>query len=110
MRRARITYQGAFHHAMSRGYEARALFHNLDRNFFLNLVKTQSKTIKIRIFAYCLIENHFYLVHENTSGRISGFFKQVTGQYAIHFRKKYKGRGYLFQDRSSHYSFRMTHT
>jgi REP element-mobilizing transposase RayT len=100
MRRARITYQGAYHHAMNRGHDGRSLFQDdPDREFFLDLVKIQSKNLKIRVFAYCLMNNHFHLVIENTSGRLSDFFKQLNGQYASHFRQKYRGRGYVYQDR-----------
>jgi putative transposase len=100
VRRARITYQGAYHHAMNRGYEGRSLFQDdPDCEFFLDLVKIQSKNLKIRVFAYCLISNHFHLVVENTSGKLSDFFKQLNGQYASHFRQKYGGRGYVYQDR-----------
>jgi len=85
---------------MNRGYEGRPLFKDdLDRKFFLDLIKNQSKKLRIRIFAYCLMDNHYHLVLENTSGRMSDFFKQINGQYGSHFRRKYKGRGYLYQDR-----------
>lgn len=100
MRRARITYQGAYHHAMNRGHDGRSLFQDdPDREFFLDLLKIQSKNLKIRVFAYCLMNNHFHLVVENTSGRMSDFFKQLNVQYATHLRQKYGGRGYVYQDR-----------
>lgn len=100
MRRARITYQGAFHHAMNRGYEGRSLFQDdSDREFFLDLVKKYSKLLKTRIFAYCLMDNHYHLVLENTSRRMSDFFKQINGQFGTYFRQKYSGRGYVYQDR-----------
>lgn len=53
----------------------------------------------IRIFAFCIMDTHYHLVLENTSGRLSPFLKQVNGQYAMHFRKTSGGSGYVFQNR-----------
>ena len=100
MRRARITYQGAFHHAMNRGHDGLKIFKkDDDKEFFLKLLSKNSRNLKTRILAYCLIDNHYHLVLENTSGRMSDFFKQVNGQYGSYYRQTYKGKGHVFQDR-----------
>lgn len=100
MRRARITYEGAFHHAMNRGYEGRIIFHtDQDRQFFLNLLAILQAQEKIRILAFCIMKNHYHLVVQDTSDRLADFFKQLNGQYATYYRQQYGGRGYLFQDR-----------
>ena len=100
MRRARITYKGAYHHAMNRGHEGKPIFlKDRDKEFFLKLLVETSKILKIRILAYCLMNNHYHLVLENSSGRMSDFFKQLNGQFGTHYRQKNKGRGYVFQDR-----------
>lgn len=100
MRRARVTYQGAYHHGMNRGHEGKAIFAKTkEKETFLNLLKEISQTNRIRIFAYCLMNNHYHLALENSSGKMSDFFKQLNGQYATWYRQKSKGRGYVFQDR-----------
>ena len=100
MRRARVTYQGAFHHAMNRGYEGKKIFlKDSEKNLFLELLKETAKVLRIRIFAYCIMDNHYHLVLENSSGRMSEFFKKFNGQYGRIYRKENKGKGYVFQDR-----------
>jgi len=67
--------------------------------FFLALLKKVQALTKIRILAYCIMDNHYHLVLQNESGKMSEFFKQLNGQYAIYYRKRHGGRGYVFQDR-----------
>ena len=100
MRRARITYHGAFHHAMNRGHDGLKIFQiDDDKEFFIKLLGETSHNLKTRILAYCLLDNHYHLVLENTSDRMSDFFKQLNSQFGRYYRKKHKGRGYVFQDR-----------
>jgi len=85
---------------MNRGYEGRPIFKtHADKAFFLELLKKVVGLMKIRILAYCVIDNHYHMIVQNMSGRMSDFFKQLNGQYAIHYRKVHGGRGYVFQDR-----------
>ena len=100
MRRARITYQGAFHHTMNRGLEGRKIFETDKlKSTFLKLLEKNKKKYRIRIFAYCLMDNHFHLIVENSSGRMSEFFKQLNSQFATYYRTRVKEKGYVFQDR-----------
>ncbi|MCK4835297.1 MAG: transposase [Candidatus Aminicenantes bacterium] len=100
MRRARITYKGAFHHAMNRGHEGKKIFlKDSEKNLFLELLKETAKGYRIRIFTYCIMDNHYHLVLENSSGRMSEFFKKLNGQYGRIYRRENKGKGYVFQDR-----------
>lgn len=100
MRRARITYPGAYHHAMNRGFEGRAIFSdNRNKTHFLDLLSNKSKKLKIKILAYCVMDSHYHLVIENSSGRMSDFFKQLNGEYGMYYRKIAGGKGYVFQDR-----------
>jgi REP element-mobilizing transposase RayT len=85
---------------MNRGYEGRPIFGpEPDKVFFLTLLKKVQALTKIRILAYCIMDNHYNLVLQNESGKMSEFFKQLNGQYAVYYRKRHGGRGYVFQDR-----------
>jgi len=100
MRLPRRTFQGAFHHAMNRGYEGRALFRDdADRIFFLDLLKKVQELTRLRILAWCLMDTHYHMVLQDNNGQMSRFFKMLNGQYAGYFRQRYGGRGYVFQDR-----------
>jgi putative transposase len=105
MRRERIPYVGAYHHIMNRGYDGNDIFAgSRHKSHFLDYLEESSKRMKIRIFAYCIIDNHYHLVLENSSGRMSDFCKLLNGQngqYGMYYRKMEggKGKGYVFQSR-----------
>jgi REP element-mobilizing transposase RayT len=100
MRLPRLTYPGAFHHVTSRGINReKILARDKDKKYFLELVAKKAKLNCIPVFAYCLMDNHYHLVIENRSGRLSHFLRQLNGQYGIHYRKKTESQGYVFQNR-----------
>lgn len=100
MRRARITYPGAIHHVMNRGYDGNDIFcENKYKSQFLDLLADASKKMKIRILAYCIMDNHFHLVLENSSGRMAECMKRLNGLYGMYYRKIVGGTGYVFQGR-----------
>jgi REP element-mobilizing transposase RayT len=100
MRRVRITYPGAYHHVMNRGYDGNDIFKDsISKDHFLNYLESASKKLKIRLFAYCIMRNHYHLVLENTTGKLSEFSKLLNGNYGMYYRKRYGGKGYVFQGR-----------
>lgn len=54
---------------------------------------------RMRLLAYCVMDNHYHLVLENASGRLSDFFKGLNTGYAFHYRQGIGGQGYVFQSR-----------
>jgi len=100
MMRIRITYQGAHHHVMNRGYAGNAIFSgHKNKNYFIDYLLDASKKMKIRIFAYCVLDTHYHLVLENTTGRLSDFLRLLNGNYGMCYRKVNGGKGYVFQSR-----------
>lgn len=100
MRRERITYTGAYHHIMNRGYDGNNIFQgNQNKSQFLNYLEGAAKQMQIRLFAYCVLDNHYHVVLENSSGRMSDFAKLLNGQYGMYYRKMFGGKGYVFQGR-----------
>jgi REP element-mobilizing transposase RayT len=100
MRKSRVTWQGAYHHVMNRGMDGENIFADSDlKRSFLEMLQEKSRKLKIRLFAYCIMDNHYHLVLENSSGKMSDFFRQLNGKYALNYRRKIGGRGYVFQDR-----------
>ncbi|MCK4765234.1 MAG: transposase [Candidatus Aminicenantes bacterium] len=100
MRRARITYPGAFHHGMNRGINGLDIFHgNQYKSLFLDTLAETSKKLKVKILAYCVMDNHYHLILENSSGKMSEFMKRLNGLYAMYYRKIEGGTGYVFQGR-----------
>jgi REP element-mobilizing transposase RayT len=100
MQRIRLTYAGALHHAMNRGHGGEKIFSGSGlKKVFIDILTETSRKLKIKIIAYCLMDNHYHLVLENSSGRLSEFFKHLNGRFGIVYRKKKGGKGYVFQNR-----------
>jgi REP element-mobilizing transposase RayT len=100
MRRARLLYSGSYHHVMNRGLVGSNIFlGDKLKSYFLNFLSKKSKKLKIRLLAYCIMDNHYHLILQNSSGKLSGFMKQLNGHYGIIYRKNKGERGYVFQGR-----------
>ncbi|MCP4221612.1 MAG: hypothetical protein GY765_43710 [bacterium] len=100
MKRERITYPGAYHHIMNRGYDGNAILETAEnKSRFLDYLKEASEKLKIRLFAYCIMGNHYHLVLENSSGRLSDFSKLLNGNFGAYYRKMFGGKGYVFESR-----------
>ncbi len=100
MRRVRLTFEGAYHHAMNRGIHGQEIFAPTQhKTQFLDLLQESSNKFKIRILAYCIMKNHYHLILENSSGKMSEFFRHLDGQYGTYYRMMDSERGYVFQSR-----------
>lgn len=98
--RAKVTFPGAYHHVMNRGVMGENIFiDNKAKDYFLNIIRAKSQLQRIKILAYCIMDNHYHLILEDTSSRLSEFMRHVNGQYGIYYRKRVSGKGYVFQDR-----------
>ncbi|MBN2323559.1 MAG: transposase [Spirochaetes bacterium] len=100
MRKVRMTFIDAYHHIMNRGIDDTPILSD-DRlkKFFLELIREKSRKLKIRLFAYCLMDTHYHLILQNSSGKLIDFMRQVNGQFGIRYRKIKGGKGYVFQGR-----------
>jgi putative transposase len=93
MRQPRFTYRGAFHHCMNRGHGGEAILAGDERKrIFLDLLGEKAIKYHLRLFAYCLMDNHYHLVLQNASGRMSDFFRNLSTQYAF-FSEKLREAG-----------------
>jgi putative transposase len=88
---------------MNRGINGETIF-KADRHktVFLDILADKVDKFRMRLFAYCIMDNHYHLVLENASGRMSDFFRNLNTQYAFYYRKQTGGKGYVFQSRFNH--------
>jgi len=57
---------------MNRGYDGNDIFFgHKNKNQFIDYLEDSTKKLKIRLFTYCLMDNHYHLVLENSNGRMS---------------------------------------
>jgi len=66
---------------------------------FLDMLAEKVIKYHMRLFAYCLMDNHYHLVLQNASGRMSDFFRNLNTHYAFFYRRHMGGKGYVFQSR-----------
>ncbi|MEA2028150.1 MAG: transposase, partial [Campylobacterota bacterium] len=98
-RRPQIEIAG-YYHIINRGVNRNVIFRDVnDYEYFLELLSLHSKTYGITIHNYCLMSNHYHLLLEITQSNLSKFMRQINGNYAIYFNKKYRRSGHLWQGR-----------
>jgi len=85
---------------MNRGHNGEAILaSDKSKEAFLEILAEKVTKYRMRLFAYCLMDNHYHLVLQNASGRMSDFFRNLNTHYAFHYRKRMGGKGYVFQSR-----------
>lgn len=96
----RIHYPGAVYHAMSRGTEGREIFaDDTDRLVFLKVLADAKKIHGLRIFAYCLMGNHFHILTQAGDSPLYSGMHHFLTRYSLHFNQRHKHAGHLFQSR-----------
>ena len=96
----RIQQPGVVYHAMSRGNDGQPIFRD-DGDFldFLRLVRGAKKRFRFKLYAYCLMPNHFHLLLRQQIASISDIMQWLLACYAQAFNHRSNRRGHLFQDR-----------
>lgn len=96
-----IQFPNAFYHVFSRGINRQQLFYDDDdNNVFLNLCRKATVRYGIRIFAFCLMTNHYHLYISTPYANLSKVMKFINQSYAIYFLSKYPEKdGHVFKGR-----------
>jgi REP element-mobilizing transposase RayT len=85
---------------MNRGHNGEPILAGDElKKAFLDMLAEKVIKYRIRLFAYCLMDNHYHLVLQNASGRMSDFFRNLNTHYAFFYRRHKGGKGYVFQNR-----------
>jgi len=98
---ARVVVANYPHHITQRGINKAEIFiDDEDRGYFLQYLKDWSKRTDTKVWAYCLMGNHFHLLlgpaREDSLERC---LHGTTFRYAQHFNLKYGRSGRLWQSR-----------
>jgi REP element-mobilizing transposase RayT len=96
----RVEYPGAFYHVINRGNGGENIFRGIrDRIKFLDYLETAIERFSLRIYAYCLMTNHYHILLETQFPNLSQAIQWLNVSYAGYFNRKYKRNGHLFQGR-----------
>lgn len=95
-----MTYDGALHHIATHGKKGFDIFSgNRSKLAILGLLKENLPRYKLKLFGYCIMDNEFHMVLENSSGRMADFLKTINGQFGMLYRKRSGKHGTVFHDR-----------
>jgi len=99
-RKARIQFEGALYHVITRGNQRQKIFK--DKEDFLKYLEILSKykTLhKYFLYAYVLMNNHVHLLIEIQKTSVSKIMQGINQSYTAYFNRRYKTSGHLFQGR-----------
>jgi putative transposase len=90
-RKARVKTNESIFHIVCKSISEVNLFKNDDdKEKYLSLVKKYKKLYKVKIYGYCLMNNHTHLLIDANGADISKVMHGVNLCYAMYFNKKYK--------------------
>jgi REP-associated tyrosine transposase len=96
----RIEYPGAFYHVMNRGQSRRPIFtEDKGRESFLDLLGDITRLWKVKLYAYCLMDNHYHLLLSTPTGGLSRAMRHLDGIYTQRFNRVHHRDGPLFRGR-----------
>lgn len=96
----RIHYPNAWYHVMNRGAGRRKIFKsNYHRLIFLELLEECTKMFNLKVYAYCLMDNHYHLLVSTPDANISRVMRHINGVYTQKFNLSLKTDGPLFRGR-----------
>jgi len=99
-RKLRLQYEGAIYHVSVRGNGRRRIFlEDANRERFLWRLGESKEQYAVRIYLYCLMDNHFHLLVETPRANISSFMQSLLTGYTVYFNLRQRHSGHLVQGR-----------
>lgn len=101
-RRCRIAFPGLPHHIYQRGHrQAQVFFCDADREDYLQSLRDCREVLGIKVFAYCLMDNHVHLIVDPgaTAENLSRTMKCLAGRHARRLNLMHGWRGPLWESR-----------
>jgi len=102
-KRPRLILPGSVHHIVNRGNDKKVIFPEpVDYGSFLALLREARERFNVKLYAYCLMPNHFHLVVWVANlAAISAYMHFVQCLHACDLRRcdRSRGHGHIFQRR-----------
>ncbi len=100
-RQARIVEAGYIYHVLNRGNRKQTVFHKeKDYIAFLELMKIAKEKFPIKIYAYCLMPNHYHFALMPLKvDQLSKWVHWLTSVHARRYHYHYKTSGHIWQGR-----------
>ena len=99
-RSKRILEKNAIYHVYNRANNRRSInFTDFSYTYFLNLLFTLRKDFKVKVFAYCLMKNHYHLLLKTDDANLDKVMKYFGENFSLHINNETNGLGPVFQGR-----------
>ena len=96
----REEYKGGIYHVIARGNNKEYIFkENIDKGYFIKLLKDHCITMGYQIFGYVLMDNHYHIIIQTMEKKLQEIMHQINNKYSKYFNYKYKRVGHVFQGR-----------
>jgi putative transposase len=100
VRRAREKSRSGIYHVMWRGANRQEIFHDdEDCRKFLDITRRYKLRSEMKIYAWCLMNNHVHFLVKEGSEALSTTMKRIGVSFVWYYNQKYDTSGHLFQDR-----------
>ena len=99
-RQARKRSSTGIYHIMLRGINKESIFESDDeKKRFIAIIIEQKEQQRIKIYGYCMMDNHVHLIIQEETDDISTLVKRISSSYVYWYNKKHERVGPLFQER-----------
>ena len=101
----RLEYPGAIYHVVARvvgnWQDKNNLLFKDQRDYerFIGSLADRVDQFQIRLFLFCLMNNHFHLVLETPMANLQTFMQALLTSYSVYFNLRHDRHGHLFQGR-----------
>ena len=96
----RLEISGGIYHVIARGNNKEVIFHeNIDKGYFIKLIKECSLSKGFEVFAYVLMNNHYHIVLKILDKELQEVMHWINNKYSKFFNIKYERVGHVFQGR-----------
>jgi len=109
-RRPRGEIRGAIHHVINRGNQRADIFHNeAEFQCFVDAIRSAREIVPVRIYAFCVLNNHFHAVVEPRDiDTLSRFIHRWMTIHAHQPHGRPPARGHIWQDRFRSFPVELT--
>ena len=96
----RLEFPGAIYHLTSRGDRKEPIYEDdNDRLQWLDVLSRACERYNWRVYAYCLMDNHYHVLLETADGNLSKGMRHLNGVYTQYFNRQHNRVGHVFQGR-----------
>ena len=98
---ARGLVDGFVYHILNRGNGKQQVFHkNQDYEAFINLMREVKDRYPVKVFAYCLMPNHFHMILMPVHAeKLSKWMQWLMTSHVRYHHRHYKTSGHIWQGR-----------